>query len=159
MTIKLGDVAKDKITQFTGVVAGITKRLTNVDSYTLCPQKVNADGTPAKMRSFDATACQFVKASKVRVMPVDRVAHPPDLGDVIEANITGLTGVVTAITTWIEGCVLLEVQPTKLTKDGEPPERLGYDERSVKVLRRAKPKPAPVRTGGPRPEPIRAVSR
>lgn len=158
-TIQIGSIARHKIHGFEGVVSGVTRWLTNVDQYTLSPQRVNEDGTPSKSRTFDAGSLIYVGESGVNVTPVDRIADAPELGDTVKARISGCVGVVTAQTTWIEGCVSLNIQPKTLDKDGQPADVQAYDERGVDVVERANPKPALVKTGGPRSEPKRATAR
>ncbi len=153
MTIKLGDIAKDSITGFQGVVVARTRWLTNVDRLTIAPQEVR-DGKPVASRSFDETQLEHIGASNVPVIPVERPAEHVELGDVVKHRISGLEGVVTAITSWLEGCSLVQLQPRAL-KDGVPVDASAFDERTVTVLERRTPKPEPVRTGGPRPEPRR----
>lgn len=41
------------------------------------------------------------------------------LGDRVKDEITGLSGIVIAVTQWLNGCVRMQVQPEKL-KDGIP---------------------------------------
>jgi hypothetical protein len=157
-TLKLGCIAKDKITGFQGVVTAHSRMLTNVDRWTLQPQAVK-DGKPIASKSFDEGQLVFVEDTTIRVTPVERPDEPVEMGDTVRLLISGLEGVVTAITTWSEGCVILQVQPREL-HEGLPVDALGADERSVDIIQRAKPKPeaapARVKTGGPRPEPLRA---
>lgn len=154
--MKMGSIAKDKITGFEGVVIGITRNLTNQDRYTIAPRKVNADGRPAKSRSYDATSLVYVGESGLSIIEPIRVEDAPDLGDEVLHELSGLTGVVFQSTTWIEGCTSVAIQPAALDKDGQPVDGSVFDERCVKVTKIANPKPAPVKTGGPRPEPRRA---
>jgi hypothetical protein len=152
--IALGDIVKDTITGFTGVTTAVTKWLSNVDRFTVQPQEVK-DGKPIAGRSFDMTQLELVKRSNVRVIPVERPKEPVELGDTVKHELSGLEGVVTAITFWIEGCSILQVQPTVL-KDGEPVDPSGFDERLCAIVKRAHPKVSPARTGGPRSEPRRS---
>lgn len=152
--IELGDIAKDKITGFQGVVVARSRYLTNVDRYTLQPREVK-DGKPIGTRSFDAPGVVFVEKTDIVVTPVERGVEPIELGDTVKHQITGLEGVVVVITEWSEGCSIVQLQPKEL-KDGVPVDQSAFDERSLTIVERANPKPAKVRTGGPRPEPQRA---
>jgi hypothetical protein len=154
--MKLGDIARDRITGFEGVLVAHTRHLTNVDRWTIHPREVK-DGKPVAGRSFDVGLLEYVGESGVPVTPTDRPAEPVELGDTVRLHVSGLEGVVTAITTWSEGCAILNVQP-KVLKDGVPVDAVGADERGVDVVSRANPKPAVARTGGPRSEPSRGRS-
>lgn len=155
-TIKLGDIAKDKITGFQGVVTGRSRYLTNIDRWTLQPQVIK-DGKAVESQTFDENRVEFVAHTKLRITPVNYGAEPVALGDTVKLHITGIKGVVTTITEWSEGCVVLAVQPREL-HEGKVVDAVGVDARSVDIIKRAKPKvePARAKTGGPRPEPRRA---
>jgi hypothetical protein len=153
MTIKLGDIAKDTITGFQGVVTARTKWLSNVDRLTVNPQEVK-DGKPISGRSFDETQLEYVGKSDVAIIPIERPAEPVELGDTVKHSLSGLEGVVTAITGWLEGCSIVQVQPREL-KDGVPVDVSAFDERLLTILVRKTPRVEPVRTGSPRPEPRR----
>lgn len=78
-----------------------------------------------------------------------------ELGDVARDTITGFTGVVVADTKWLHGCRRLSLQPQEL-KDGRPMEGATFDEPQLELVR-AKAAKGTSETGGPRPEPQRAV--
>lgn len=61
MAIELGDVAKDTITGFEGVVVARTQWLIGCDRLTLQPQKLK-DGKPLDPITFDEPQCNLVKA-------------------------------------------------------------------------------------------------
>jgi len=42
------------------------------------------------------------------------------LGDRAKDRVTGFTGIVTAVTVYLNGCVRVQVTPEKLDKDGRP---------------------------------------
>jgi hypothetical protein len=84
---------------------------------------------------------------------------PAQLGDRVKCRITGYSGIVTAITHWLNGCRRLAVQDEKL-KDGKPSETQHFDDEQLEVVKRAvhapvvlekkqAPAPRPSRTGGP----------
>jgi hypothetical protein len=155
--IELGCVAREKITGFKGVVIGHVRWLTNCDRFVLQPRDLKEDGTRQDSSSFDVGTLEWAEdAIDVRVHPVARSKVPVDLGDEVMDNVTGIRGIVYAQTTWLEGCVTCDVQPKGLDKDGQPFKRIGFDERSLLLVKRASPTPEPVKTGGPRPETRRA---
>lgn len=90
--------------------------------------------------------------------------QPIGLGDRVKDNVTGLEGIVVAITTWLHGCIRLAVQDEKLDKDGKPKEANYFDQTQVKLIKKGvhapqvvgaieAPKPETRRsTGGPRRE-------
>lgn len=80
------------------------------------------------------------------------------LGDEVKDSITSFQGVVVAITTWLNGCRRIIVQPKKLDKaTGKPFENQQFDvEQMVLVKAAKKPEPTPLRkVGGPNPSPLR----
>ncbi len=155
-TLKLGCIAKDKITGFRGVVIAHSRCLTNIDRWTVQPRVIK-DGKAVPSRSFDEGSLDFVEDTPIRVTPVDHGDEPFEVGDTVRAHVTGVEGVVTAITEWSEGCITLTVQPREL-HDGSPVDVIGVDVRSADVVTRARPRAEPVKakTGGPHREPPRA---
>jgi hypothetical protein len=63
MAVELGDVAKDTITGFTGVVIAKTKWLHGCERVTLQPEKLQ-DGKPVDQQTFDVPQVVVVKAAK-----------------------------------------------------------------------------------------------
>jgi hypothetical protein len=59
--IKLGDVAKDTITGFTGVVVAATKWLHGCERLTLQPQSLH-EGKPVESQTFDLPQLELVAA-------------------------------------------------------------------------------------------------
>lgn len=57
------------------------------------------------------------------------------LGDKVKDRITGLTGIVVASTSYLNGCRRISVQPQEL-KDGKPVEPSHFDEPQVEVIER-----------------------
>lgn len=64
-TIKLGDIAKDKVTGFTGVVVAQTTWLNNCVRLTLQPTSLSKDGAPRPSETFDEYQVELVKRSAV----------------------------------------------------------------------------------------------
>ncbi len=56
------------------------------------------------------------------------------LGDRVKDKITGFTGVVTGITTWLNGCVRMGIQGTPL-KNGLPLATEWIDEAQLKLVK------------------------
>jgi hypothetical protein len=154
-TIKLGDIAKCKVTGFEGAVIGWTSYLHSCDQFTIQPKGVK-DGKPIACRTYDVLQLERVGSGACAVVIPQRVKAPPSLGDKVECALTGAVGIVTSRTIWSNGCVRLGVQPIEL-KDGAPVDSVSVDEVDAKVIaltmvgREAKR----AKTGGPRPEPKR----
>lgn len=53
---------------------------------------------------------------------------PIGLGDRVKDPITGFAGIVTAVTTWLHGCIRITIEPEKLDKDGKPQEGRAFDQ-------------------------------
>jgi hypothetical protein len=58
------------------------------------------------------------------------------LGDRVKDPITGVTGVVVAVTTWLHGCIRICIQPEKPDKDGKPKETIHFDQSQLKLVKR-----------------------
>jgi len=76
-----------------------------------------------------------------------------ELGDEAKDTITGLSGVVIAITDWLNGCQRINIQPREL-KDGKPVDHSCFDVEQVEVIKSARPV-AQRMTGGPHDAPTR----
>lgn len=153
MKLKFGDIAKDKITGFTGVVIARTMWINNCDRLTLQPREVK-DGKPIACSSFDEPNLEFVESTEIKVFKVRRPEVPIELMDTVKDSLTNLTGVAVNRTEWLNGCTRVGVQPKEL-KDGIPVDYTVFDETDLILVERpegTKPKP---KTGGPRPEPRR----
>ncbi len=61
--IRLGDLAKDSLTGFTGVVVAITDWIHGCRRLTLQPRALK-DGRPIESYTVDAPQCQLVKSGK-----------------------------------------------------------------------------------------------
>jgi hypothetical protein len=82
------------------------------------------------------------------------MAFKIELGSKVRDRITGFTGIVTARTEWIFGCIRYSVQPEKLNKDGTIVPSEAFDESSLVVVGKMTGY-KPVATGGPKPAPSR----
>lgn len=66
--IELGDLAKDSVSGFKGVVVGVTKWLSGCDRYVLQPQELQENGAPVEIQSFDVTQLVLIKKAVVPVV-------------------------------------------------------------------------------------------
>lgn len=67
--------------------------------------------------------------------------EPIGLGDRVKDPITGFTGIVIAVTTWLHGCIRIAVQPEKTNKDGKPAEDQCFDQSQLELLKKGVHKP------------------
>ena len=75
-------------------------------------------------------------------------------GDEVKDKVTGLKGIITATTVWLNGCVRYVVQPQEI-KDGKPVDTTGFDEGDlllVKSLKIKEDNPEKLTGGPPRGE-------
>ena len=87
------------------------------------------------------------------------IAQDIGLGDEVKDSVSGFQGVVIAVTTWLNGCRRLVLQPKKLDKTtGKPYESVTFDVEQLVMVKAAKrAEPTPLRkVGGPHPSPERA---
>ena len=69
-----------------------------------------------------------------------------ELGQKVKDNITGFTGIAIAKCEYLNGCISIEVKPTKLDKDGKMLGAQWIDEQRLTVKSKAT-------TGGPQDTP------
>lgn len=152
---QLGDVVRCRITGYQGVVLARTDWMNNCPRLTVQAREVK-DGKPVDACAFDEPDLDFVEASSLEIIPPARPKRPLELGDTAKDRVTGLEGIVVAITTWLNGCSRVNIKPRTLDKEGRPVESSTFDEKDVLLLVAANPKPPKVtRTGGPRQDPQR----
>ena len=68
-------------------------------------------------------------------------------GDIVKDTITGLKGMVTARTQWLNNCNTYRVQPREL-KDNKPVDSSHFDEPQLKLVEKEVAEPS-AKTGGP----------
>jgi len=78
--------------------------------------------------------------------------QPIGLGDRVKDPITGFSGIVTSVTTWLHGRIRIGVQAEKLT-DGKPVEDRYFDQSQLVLVKAGVHKPMVLQVG-PAPEPI-----
>ena len=75
-----------------------------------------------------------------------------ELGDRVKDKVTGFKGIVTGITSWLNGCRRIGIQPEKLMTTGKPVEAEWFDEQQVLVIKKSAHSEKQKR-GGPMPDP------
>jgi len=76
------------------------------------------------------------------------------LGDEARDRITGLKGIVVAITRWLNGCNRITIQPQTL-HEGKPGDSATFDAEQVDIVTEGAMVPLPRPTGGPSIPPVR----
>lgn len=71
-----------------------------------------------------------------------------ELGQIVKDRVTGFTGMVVAISTWLNGCNRIGVQSQTEKKDGLPIEPYFVDEQQLDVIEQVK-EPVKEKRGGP----------
>ena len=91
---------------------------------------------------------------KAPTQPPPAMTRPDiKLGDKAKDTITGFTGIVVAITDWLNGCRRITIQPQAL-HDGNPVKSEGFDVEQLEAVSNEPEFGAPT-TGGPKPAPTR----
>lgn len=67
--------------------------------------------------------------------------EPIGLGDRAKDPITGFAGIVTAVTTWLHGCIRITIEPEKLDKEGRPQEGRSFDQTQLVLIKKGVHKP------------------
>lgn len=70
----------------------------------------------------------------------------PQLGDRVKDPISGLTGIVVCLTTWLHGCIRVGVQAEE-AKDGKPVESVYFDQSQLVVIDRGVHEPMVLQVG------------
>ena len=76
------------------------------------------------------------------------------LGSKVRDRLTGLTGIATAKTEWLYGCVRIGIEPQEL-KDGKPIEAQWFDEQRVEAVKKGKSSKVEATSGGAQCDPVR----
>jgi len=116
--ILLGDVVKERITGFEGVVESIAIWNHGCIRAGIRKRSLGKDGIPLKPEWFDILDLKKIKNRKIiKAVPVGKINAK--LGDMATDNITGFKGEIVCIETNIYGEILIEIQPTRMI-DGKP---------------------------------------
>lgn len=141
----LGKTAIDRITGFSGLVVAFTEVIHNMDRVCLQPRALGEDGQPKKPVWFDLCQVEFGDYSDVTVIPATVIAMK--IGDEVEDTLSNMKGTVVGISTYLNGCLRLGVQPKEL-KDGIPVDEAWLPPAQLKLIK-AKVEINKPRSGGP----------
>ncbi len=146
--IELGDLAKDLLSGFTGVVKSISKYEHNCDVIGLQPQELR-DGKPIPTEFFDAPGVEVVKKQVIScgLIPMPMIFN---FDDMVKDTVTDFKGTVIGYCQWLNGCTRVAVQTAKL-KDGNPVDFAWFPMTQLKLVKAGKGKrpitPAPLTEG------------
>lgn len=152
--VKLGDIARDKLSGYTGVAIARSTLISNCPRITLQSPNLH-EGKPISPYSLDEPSLEFVSESDHVVWEPARPEEQVELGDEVQDSITKLQGVCVGHTIWSNGCSRILVQMPGLKPDGTPFDASTYDEKDAIIVKRANPPKPILKTGGPRAEPVR----
>lgn len=150
MKISCGDLARDRITGFVGIVVCIAHYQYNQDRVGLKPRDL-VNGVPGETLWFDTGLVEVVKSNAVPATPLDK-SDPLEYGTKAKDKISGFSGVVTGIDEWINGCVRYRIE-TDTLHDGSPVAPEAFARQQLEVLSVPVLKDEPVQTGGPMKNP------
>jgi hypothetical protein len=158
--IMLGDLVRDKVTAFEGVVTGYTKHMYNCDRAYVQPRGLKdgkiVDGVWQDVPRLELTEAAVVLGTATREKPFN-------YGDEVVDTVTDYKGKVVGHSYYLSGCLHVGIQGKTINKDGLPAETWWVPVQGVKLVKAAKPAKktsaakgpggpmsAPTRSGDPR---------
>lgn len=166
--LTLGCIARDRTTGIEGVLVNRNELFGGTIQYGVqLPSAAKGDTPPTSYPdafNIDEGQLEFVKNKIDATPPVHTLI---DVGNTVEDKISGFTGIVISKTTFLNGCVYVNVEANRpVTKDEEktrfvPVQRvkfvgLGLAEAAKPVLEPGPSGEKPTRTGGPVTRSMRA---
>lgn len=150
--IQRGNIVRDKVTGFTGVVKAITYWLNKCVRVDVQPVGLKG-GKVQDAHAFDIEQVQFVKKGKVPAIPLKPANPGVVLGCEAKDTITSFSGIVIARVEWLSGYQGFVLQPRKLSDEKVPIPGQNFDaEHVVYVGRGVNPEEIKKSaTGGPMP--------
>lgn len=143
--IQLGDLAKDKITGFEGIVVSCSTFLHNTDRAQLQPRELK-EGRPQDSKGFDVSMLQLIEKHAVLTPPP--LEHEFKLGDQAKDQLSECKGVITCLTEYITGCTHAVIQSAQM-KDGHPVEGIYFPVTQLDLIQKAEETPETEKSGGP----------
>jgi hypothetical protein len=116
--IELGSLVKDSITGFTGIAVARSEFGYGCVHISIQAQGITQDGSAIPVHSFDDQRVETLEPPKKK-WPKPKECKL-NLGDFVRDTLTGVTGIVTAKTTNLDGRMLISVQHLDLDSNGEP---------------------------------------
>lgn len=143
--IERGDLAKCIITGFEGIVMSRCSWLHNCDTVTIQPREL-VSGAPVESRCFDIPQVELVQKGVVKAAELGPMTL--DLGATVEDIASPFTGIVEAVSAYINGCYRVGVQAPTIEK-GRPVETVWYPMGNLKLVKASPEKEDKVNPGGP----------
>lgn len=144
--VKIGVVAKDTITGFSGLVVAYATHLSNCDRALLSPRELKDDGQPRETCWFDVPQLKYVEDTDVPV--IEPVKTDIKNGDKATHIMNGFTGTVIGINTWINGCVRIGIHSHEMIK-GSPLEDLWFPCQELAIIKQQSIEEPINKVGGP----------
>lgn len=134
--IVLGNVIREISTGVEGVCLQYVERLSGSRQWSIQPE---GDGTAVPDSfAFDVNACDYVdKGIADRTLKPHPDAYGIALGSEVQDVVSGISGIVTLRTSFMNGCVLYVVQPKldkKAADKNKLPDDIAFDWQRLKVV-------------------------
>jgi hypothetical protein len=150
--IELGDLVKDSITGYEGIVVSYARYLYTCDRCIIQNTELDGNGKPRELEGFDLPQLQLVKKSVQDVIPLEEIIV--QFNDYVKDKLSDFEGTVFALTSWINGCVRVGIVSSKLKKQEKcPSDDIWLPMKQVIVLNRNEVKVKEKKPGGPMPLP------
>ena len=114
-----GDLVRDKVTKFEGVVTCCTCHITMCDVFTVVPNKVDPDGKPLDAKAYDTIRLELItpKVADIGSYQNNYKEIREKVGWEVKDKVDGLMGIVTAISMESGESVALIQPPVKDNKE------------------------------------------
>lgn len=129
---RMGQIARDKISKFQGVVTGVTQYQTGMWNVIITPQTLN-NGTPVEPQSFEEVQCEHVTGVHKDDSPLDGDQFPCNvpkfaLGEEVTDTRTDQIAVINCISWFLHGCCRYGAYIKGETTQHGQPIHVAYDE-------------------------------
>jgi hypothetical protein len=160
-SVKLGDLASEKVSGFKGIVTSLSYEMDGTVFVGLTPKGLESDGKLPDAAEFDIERITVEESGEVTTHDVADTVKAISLGAVYTDRVTGLKGTAIRVVAFLGGCVRVGLQG-KVCKDGKIPdtlfvasERIELEDIKPAVVAESKKKD----TGGPGSNERRIVGR
>lgn len=128
-----GDLARDLVTGFEGVIVTRSTWLHGCDRLTIQPNKLGSDDKPIGEETFDEDRIEIIQKGMVPSRIANR-DHLYPIGAKAKDTVSGFDGIITGLAVGISGRVTVVIEPTKLDKDGKSFPCEAFDATRVEVI-------------------------
>lgn len=148
--VNLGDMAKDKVTNFTGIVVAVSYEIDGTIFIGLQPRELD-NGKPAEALDFDIERVEVTEAGMAKTHDTETVKRSVKIGAIYRDRVSGATGTAIRRIDFLGGCTRVTLQG-KVGKDNKRPEAFMVPVESLEIVDE---KPAEIakekvtKTGGP----------